>query len=442
MTSVNISVVGEIATAFGIDNSAGQTIYDQTSTPVLVDPQVVVSGGGTLDGAKVTITDGFLVGEDELSCAPMHGITCDYNATTGVLTLTGNATPAQYQAILRTVLYDNSGVSPSGGTRTIQFSLGAAGLYFEPNGHFYEFVVANGITWSAARDAAAARRYFGLQGYLATVTDETENSFIAAKLEGQGWMGASDAAAEGTWRWVTGPEGLENAGAGRHFWSGTATGGPVGGFYNNWASGEPNNCCAGENHAHFLGNGSWNDYAFNNGSIQGYVVEYGGLGGDPVIEVVDTKELLVVTCFDGLKNGVETDADCGGVCGSCGPGGACGGPADCESGGNICQLPACNDGVKNGLETGTDCGGPTCGDCGIGGGCFVGTDCTTGVCINDVCQAPTCNDGVSNGLETGTDCGGPVCGDCGPGEGCIGASDCSSGVCAGGACQAPSCFDE
>ncbi|HCP02452.1 MAG TPA: hypothetical protein DIT61_02880, partial [Pseudomonas sp.] len=32
-------------------------------------------------------------------------------------------------------------------------------------------------------------------------------------------------------------------------------------------------------YAHFISsNGKWNDYAFNNGAISGYIVEYGGAG--------------------------------------------------------------------------------------------------------------------------------------------------------------------
>ena len=34
-------------------------------------------------------------------------------------------------------------------------------------------------------------------------------------------MGASDADEEGTWRWVTGPEGTEKDGSGRHFFTQT-----------------------------------------------------------------------------------------------------------------------------------------------------------------------------------------------------------------------------
>ena len=88
---------------------------------------------------------------------------------------------------------------------------------FSGNNHYYEFVPALGITWTNAKAQAATRSYNGLQGYLVTVTSAAEQTFVNSKLQGSGWMGSSDLANEGTWRWVTGPEGLENGGLGRYF---------------------------------------------------------------------------------------------------------------------------------------------------------------------------------------------------------------------------------
>ena len=80
------------------------------------------------------------------------------------------------------------------------------------------------------------------------------------------WIGASDAAQEGTWQWVTGPE------AGTIFQTGNAPTGSTQG-YTNWQNGEPNDS-GGEDYGHILGTG-WNDYA-NNGPVSNYVVEFTG----------------------------------------------------------------------------------------------------------------------------------------------------------------------
>ncbi|MFC7671168.1 hypothetical protein ACFQT0_30060 [Hymenobacter humi] len=47
-------------------------------------------------------------------------------------------------------------------------------------GHYYEFVSAPGICWAEAQAAAAARRYQGMAGYLATITLESEKTFCWA----------------------------------------------------------------------------------------------------------------------------------------------------------------------------------------------------------------------------------------------------------------------
>jgi len=153
-------------------------------------------------------------------------------------------------------------------------------LFFEGNGHFYEFVEAPGITWFEARDATASRTLNGISGYLATVTSQAENDFISQKLKGQGWMGATDEEEDDVWKWVTGPE------SGMQFWQGKADGAPVNGMYTNWEASEPNDFRGvGEKYAHFYADegriGQWNDYAFNNSQVQGYVVEYGGPSCEP-----------------------------------------------------------------------------------------------------------------------------------------------------------------
>ncbi|MEW6272694.1 MAG: hypothetical protein AB1689_25740 [Thermodesulfobacteriota bacterium] len=158
-------------------------------------------------------------------------------------------------------------------------------------------------------------------------------------------------------------------------------------------------------------------------------------------------EVACPSCVDGVQNGDESDVDCGGPdagCERCATGGSCNAATDCASGvctDGVCRAPACDDGVENGAETDADCGGPGCADCPAGDACLAPGDCQSGVCVANVCQAPTCSDGVANAAETDVDCGGPACPDCGPGAACLGAGDCQSGVCSGGACQAAACDD-
>jgi hypothetical protein len=107
-------------------------------------------------------------------------------------------------------------------------------------------------------------------------------------------------------------------------------------------------------------------------------------------------------------------------------GGALGGPAA----GPDAKPAACDDGVKNGDETDVDCGGATCAKCDDGKQCTDGAGCTSGVCASGVCKAPACDDGVKNGDETDVDCGGPTCGKCDAGKACAANADCASDGCA------------
>jgi len=99
-------------------------------------------------------------------------------------------------------------------------------------------------------------------------------------------------------------------------------------------------------------------------------------------------------CFNGTKDGTETDIDCGGACGPCAANAACGGNDDCQSGscsGGTCAPPDCGDFVRNGDETDFDCGGSCTKKCGGVGAmtelCLIHADCVAGTsCISGKCQ--------------------------------------------------------
>jgi hypothetical protein len=209
-------------------------------------------------------------------------------------------------------------------------------LAFANNGHFYEYMPGS-ITWTNARNAAATKYYNGMQGYLVTVTSQAENDFVQQKIQSNSWMGASDLAYEGTWRWVTGPEGLENGGIGRHFSNqaarynscGAPMGSSVGGYYHRWEpGGEPNDCGAphptaysptdinrpGEHVAHFYTSGTWNDFPDAAG-VQGYVVEYGGMEITTPVTTTSTATVYINNVFVNAYNVTGGGAYCAGGAG-------------------------------------------------------------------------------------------------------------------------------
>lgn len=141
----------------------------------------------------------------------------------------------------------------------VQWTVGAGG-----NDHWYEFVTP-ATTWTAARTAALGSTHLGMGGYLATLTSAGEQSFLLG-LSADGWLGGSDAAVEGQWRWMDGPE------SSQLFWSGGIGGTPTG--FTSWNGNEPNNQ-GDEDYLHLNG-GRWNDLPSS--STRGYFVEYSANG--------------------------------------------------------------------------------------------------------------------------------------------------------------------
>ncbi len=134
------------------------------------------------------------------------------------------------------------------------------------NGHWYDYVTSNG-TWDQANDSAQTLSYAGLDGHLATLTSDEENSFVWDNFSYNtaflgGYQTSKDAEPDGNWAWVTGEA-----------WNWT-----------NWANGEPNNAGNDEDHLHFWSNnGTWNDI-HNNYTYAGYIVEYEDNSHAPVPE--------------------------------------------------------------------------------------------------------------------------------------------------------------
>ena len=153
-----------------------------------------------------------------------------------------------------------------------------------PNGHYYEVIAGDGISWDAANAAATGTIYLGATGHLATLTTATEDAFVdglrQAALtgavpiitQGQVWIGGfqADGSAEpgDGWGWVNG--------------EGSFPGTNGGSTYANWADRQgraqqlrwPN---INERHlalGRYTDDDGWNDEGSAPGSIGGFIVEY------------------------------------------------------------------------------------------------------------------------------------------------------------------------
>ncbi|MDC1179876.1 choice-of-anchor L domain-containing protein [Flavobacteriaceae bacterium] len=265
----------------------------------------------SIEALYIQISEGYVQGEDLLILTGFHpGVQESWDPVSGKLELKGPGGAEALYTDLIAAVYDVKFISnnPNPTDKSFSFTIGDTN-YLEETGHYYEFISLVDVTWTESKELAENLTYYGLQGYLATITSAEENQIAAVQTNDVGWIGASDAANEGDWRWVTGPEGLENNGDGLPFWNGAGSqqGGVAvnngnGSEYSNWnGTAEPNNA-GPEHYAHVTSPnvgeiGTWNDLpnpASGGGDYQskGYIVEYGGMPGDPVLNLSSSTNLL------------------------------------------------------------------------------------------------------------------------------------------------------
>lgn len=235
---------------------------------VLINPSVAISnavnwGGGTLTYTIELVSNSNVY--DTLTCTPTNvAITSAYNSGTRTLTITAaSGVPfADIQTACQSVRFFCSGGLVNA-TRNIQLLVQENSKYYATTGHYYmssQTLGAASVAASAASANAATFTHYGLKGYLVTIANAGENTFVTGVTSGQTTIGTwwVPDAPTGTKKYRSGPE----SGATDTY---TNSGGVDRSgiyFYTNWGGGGP---------------GVWDD----TGDITGpYAVEFGGLGTD------------------------------------------------------------------------------------------------------------------------------------------------------------------
>ncbi len=274
------------------------------NTATVVDNGLTISMTGNISDVLVQIQNGYVSGGsgDILSYTGSlpSGITANFDNVKGILGFSGTTTAANWQALLRTVTIQSTSSACFAAKRSVTFVLGNK-LYNPDNGHYYMLDVFG--NWDATKAAAENSTYFGRIGYLATITSSDENNFLFSIVNSSfsPWIGASDnylkinaatgvttyanqAAAEGNFYWISGPEAGTPFSQKNYWQSGGTT--AVSGRYMNWNSSEPNDwpdmtvsSPGEEDYGQFYPNtGGWNDAdgALNLNSI----IEFGDMPND------------------------------------------------------------------------------------------------------------------------------------------------------------------
>lgn len=300
--------------------SGNQAYCPETQLNIVTDFNIDNPSSEVINSVYIQISEGYDNTADSKDKLEYIGSNSDINALAfnqleGKLELqyigsgAQNIADAALIAAVKEVVFENTSATPSD-ERVFSITIGQAN-YLPSTDHYYEYIPDIGITWSAAKAAAEALpKYFGvLQGYLATITSIEEAQLSGEQAGGAGWIGGSDEAVEGTWRWMTGPE------AGKSFWLGDGNGTTVGtdipfAFWNS-ANNEPNNL-GDEDYAHVTAPGigkagSWNDLSNVGGSSgdyqpKGYIVEYGGIPGEPSLNISASSKIYIPEILNPIPN--------------------------------------------------------------------------------------------------------------------------------------------
>ncbi len=289
--------------------AAGNQIYcPNTDIKIVTDFSIIHNpNDNRVRAIYIQISSGYSAGFDRLRLLDpsLHPSIAEYwDSASGKLTLLSRSGIdiffTDVVEAVKNIVYSNSSPTVSG-TKTFSITIGQAN-YLPSTGHFYQFVPNVGISWTQAKSAAESSTYYGLKGYLATITAADEAKLSGEQASGAGWIGGSDAETENVWKWVTGPEGIANNGTGTIFWNGLSNGTTPNFAF--WNTNEPNQL-GDEDYAHITAPGigipgSWNDLS-NTGSLnpgdnyepKGYIVEYGGMPGEYPLEIAASTQIKI-----------------------------------------------------------------------------------------------------------------------------------------------------
>jgi hypothetical protein len=108
-----------------VNAGAASLAYIENQAPTAIDPTLDLTDpdSANLVGATISITANFHSGQDILAFVNRNGITGSYNAIAGILTLSGTASVALYEAALQSVTYFNASDAPSNDVRTLGFTV-------------------------------------------------------------------------------------------------------------------------------------------------------------------------------------------------------------------------------------------------------------------------------------------------------------------------------
>ncbi|WP_150468892.1 DUF4347 domain-containing protein, partial [Cysteiniphilum sp. SYW-8] len=108
---------------YNINYTGPSYTYNEDDPAQIIDNSLVISDidSSHLVSATISISNGFNAAEDILAFTALGNINGSYNASTGVLSLSGNDTIANYQTVLRLVTYQSNQNISVAGSKEVSF---------------------------------------------------------------------------------------------------------------------------------------------------------------------------------------------------------------------------------------------------------------------------------------------------------------------------------
>ncbi len=123
--SRNINVIDVASTPILADIEPGSLTYNEGDGEVPVTSSITLEDfdDANIESATISITGNYTLGEDFLNFVDTGNITGNFSSGSGILTLSGTDTKANYQTALRSVTFENNSSDPVQLTRTISFTI-------------------------------------------------------------------------------------------------------------------------------------------------------------------------------------------------------------------------------------------------------------------------------------------------------------------------------
>ena len=168
-STITVGDVNDAPVLSGAGNTLG---FPEGDSSTIIDSALSISDGDdtNIESATITVSSGYQSSEDVLAFSNANGITGSWNSGTGVLTLSGSASKANYETALESITYQNTNTDdPNNSNRTITWLIN--------DGDTNSAAVTSTITVADVNDAPVLANAGGTLAYTegdaATVIDNS-----------------------------------------------------------------------------------------------------------------------------------------------------------------------------------------------------------------------------------------------------------------------------